>query len=304
MAESYVEGIRARYPGIRTEAADESRLAEQLAVADILLAFEFPAALVSHMGRLRWYQSTGAGVDTVLPVAGRLPNMVITNAKGIHGDVIADYVMACIPAMTWNLRQVFANQSQRKWVRQWLVPLSAMTLGVVGVGAIGAEICRRAKTAGMTVLGYRRNASATSEYVDEMFGGDQLHSMLKRCDAVVLVVPRTAETAGMIGAKELACMKRSAILVNVARGGIVDERALAIALERGDIGGAVIDVFDQEPLPPENPFWSMPNVVVTPHMAGGTADYVDRVLSIFSENFDRFFAGRPLRNLVDPARGY
>lgn len=303
-ADAFAEGLRARRPRLRIVKADEARLAEQLAEADILMAFQFPAEFAAEATKLRWFQSTGAGVDTVLPVAHRLPDMTITNARGIHGDAIADYVFAGITMMKWDFRRIMADQSHHAWNRRPVVPLSALTLGVVGVGAIGEEICRRGKSAGMTVLGYRRTAGAASSHVDEMFTGQGLHAMLPRCDAVVLIVPKTPETAGMIGAHELSLMKRDGILINVARGGIVDEAALAAALRNGEIGGAVLDVFDTEPLPPDSAFWDLPNVIVTPHMSGGTADYVERVLSIFCDNLDRFVAGQKLRNVVDPARGY
>lgn len=303
-ASEYARILRSRYPDFRVEIAQEERLADQLEAADILLALRFPAQMIEHAGRLRWFQATGAGVDSIMAVADRLPGMIITNARGIHGDVIADYVLTGITIMKNDMRQLFADQAERKWSQRSLVPLSAMTLGVVGLGAIGSEICRRAKSAGMTVIGSRRNGSLPSDHVDEVYPADRLPTMLSRCDAVVLAVPKTPETVGMMGAAEFESMKPSAILVNISRGDVVNEPELIAALQSKTIGGAILDVFQHEPLPQESPLWTMPNVMVTPHLAGGAVDYVDRMLSVFCDNLDSFLNGASMRNIVDPNRGY
>lgn len=302
--DAYARILAERGLDLRIETADEDRLGEQIARAEVMLALRFPAQLAQHATGLRWLQTTGAGVESVIPVAGQLPGMVITNARGMHGDVIADYVLTGITMLKWNMRQMLADQAGKRWVGRSVVPLSAMTIGVVGLGAVGGEICRRAKSAGMTVLGFRKDGSLPAEHVDAVFSDGRLREMLGRCDAVVLAVPRTPHTGGMIGAGELASMKRDAVLLNVSRGDIVREAELIEALRNGTIGGAMLDVFQQEPLPQDNPLWDMANVIVTPHMAGGATDYIERMLAIFCDNLERFRAGRPLRNLVDPARGY
>lgn len=303
-APEYARIIRQRRPQLRFEIADENRLAEQVARADILLGLRFPSQFVQEAKTIRWFQATGAGVDSVIPVADLLPGMIITNARGIHGDVIADYVLTGITMLKWDIRRIVADQAERQWTNRSVVPLSAMTIGVIGLGSIGGEVCRRAKAAGMAVIGFRRSPSLASDHADEVYAVNRLESELGRCDAVVLTVPKTVETAGMIGAAQFACMKRTAVLLNVSRGDIVREPDLVAALQDGIIGGAMLDVFQREPLPQESPLWSMPNVIVTPHMAGGAADYVERMLAIFFDNLDRFMAGQPLRNLVDPGRGY
>lgn len=303
-ADEYARILGERHPELCIEIAQEDRLGEQIARADVLLALRFPTQLVEHARGLRWFQATGAGVDSVIPVAAQLPGMAITNARGIHGDVIADYVLTGITMLKWNMRQMLADQAGKRWVGRSVVPLSAMTIGVIGLGAIGSEVCRRAKSAGMTVIGFRKNGSVPAEHVDEVHATNRLHGMLGRCDAIVLAVPRTPQTGGMIGANELASMKRDVVLLNVSRGDIVREEDLIAALRNGTIGGAMLDVFQQEPLPQDNPLWEMPNVIVTPHMAGGAMDYVERVIAIFCDNLDSFRNGRPLRNVIDPKRGY
>jgi phosphoglycerate dehydrogenase-like enzyme len=303
-ASEYARMLRERYPDLCIEIAEEDRLGEQIARADIMLSLRFPAQCVEHAKGLRWFQATGAGVDSAIPVAAYLPGMVITNARGMHGDVIADYVLTGIAMLKWNVRQMFIDQADKRWVGKSVAPLSAMTIGIIGLGAIGGEISRRAKSAGMTVIGFRKNVAAPTEHVDEVYSTDSLREVLGRCDAVVLAVPKTPHTVGMIGLEELASMKRDAVLLNISRGDIIREKELIDALQSGTIGGAMLDVFQQEPLPQDNPLWEMSNVIVTPHMAGGATDYIQRMLAIFCDNLDRFRAGQPLRNVIDPMRGY
>jgi phosphoglycerate dehydrogenase-like enzyme len=178
-----------------------------------------------------------------------------------------------------------------------------MTLGVVGLGTIGTEIARRARTFGMNVVGVKRT-SAPVEGVDQVFGPDRLGEMLSLCDFVVLVVPATAQTERMFGASEFQAMKRTAYLVNISRGSTVDEEALIQALQQGSIAGAILDVFDKEPLPAESPLWFLENVVITPHIAGYLQGYTQQVMEIFSDNLTRWRKGLPLRNVVDLERGY
>ena len=274
-----------------------------LDTAEVLLTFQVPLEALRRAARLRWLQLTSAGADHLLPAREALRSVIVTNSRGIHADLMADYVLGVVLMLRWDFPRLLRQQQGRQWRHQYTAPLAGQTLGVVGVGAVGREIARRAVAARMTVLGMRRRPEPI-EGVSRMFGPDQLSEMLPACDVVVLVVPATDATRGLVGARELRAMRPTAHLVNVARGSVVDERALTQALREGWIAGAALDVFAREPLPPESPLWGMENVIVTPHIAGEPADYPRRVMTIFAENLRRWRAGRPLLNVVDLDRGY
>ncbi|WP_439397577.1 NAD(P)-dependent oxidoreductase [Bradyrhizobium sp. PMVTL-01] len=165
-------------------------------------------------------------------------------------------------------------------------------------------IARRAKSAGMTVVGSRRDASRSIEGVDRLFGSDELQDLLQLCDFVVLAVPATPETVGVIGSAEIACMRCEAFLINIARGNVVVETELIRALRANAIAGAMLDVFEREPLPKESPLWDMPNVIVTPHVSGVPTNYTERVFPIIADNIERFLTGQALKNVVDLGPGY
>lgn len=196
------------------------------------------------------------------------------------------------------------NQAGKIWEPRPVAPLAERTIGIVGLGPVGLAIARRAKSAGMSVAGLKRDVSADVAEVDQLFAPQQLEDLLRLSDFVVLAVPKTPETTGLIAARQFREMRRSAVLINVARGSVVVEADLVRALEGGNIAGAVLDVFEQEPLPAANPLWTMPNVVITPHVAGSVPDYIDRAFEIFADNLERYLAGQPLRNQVDLLRGY
>lgn len=304
MAEQYRSALAERAPDLTVVAGyDEAFLREHIGDADVLLTFRFPTGYLAQAKRLRWIQLTSAGVEQVLSAPEFRRDVVVTNTRGIHGDVMAEYTAAVMLALRWRLPALVRDQQARRWRPAMVEPLAGATLGVVGLGAIGGAIARRGASLGMRVLGVRRTP-APVDGVERVYGPDGLLEMLPECDFVVLVVPTTGETTRMIGAAELAAMKPTACLVNVARGSVVDEAALVAALREGRLGGAALDVFDEEPLPPDSPFWDLENVLVTPHIAGMPVDYWQRVLDIFLDNVARWRAGQPLRNRVDPERGY
>lgn len=304
-AESYARLIRERFPQVRAIVApDFGRLERYIEEAEALLAFRFPVEVFDRARKLRWFQSTGAGVESIFPICGSLGQFTVTNARGIHGEIIADYVMAGVTMLQWDFRRFLREQNERSWSPRFVTPLAERTLGVVGLGSIGATIARRAKSAGMRVVGSKRDVSVPVESIDQLFASDALQELLPLCDFVVLAVPATPETVGIIGSAELACIKPHAYLINIARGNVVVEDELIKALKTGAISGAMLDVFEREPLPKDSPLWDMPNVIVTPHVAGSPTDYTERVFSIFAENIDRFLKGQPLKNVVDLGRGY
>lgn len=271
--------------------------------ADVVIAATFPTDILPRARRLRWVQCTNAGIDFLAPARNRLKRVAVTNAGGIHGPVMADYVMAALVMLQWDFPRSFREQQARIWKAREFDPLAEKTIGIVGLGAIGRAVAERAKSAGMTVLGTKRRAGSVKG-VDRVFRPSQLRKMLALSDFVVLVVPSTPETKALIGERELQAMKPTAFLINVARGSIVDEQALSRALEAKTIAGACLDVFEKEPLPPESPLWKLENVIVTPHIAGNPSRYAARVVDIFADNMKRWRTGRPFRNLVDLKRGY
>lgn len=304
-AEAYARLIGERFPQVRTIIApDFGRLERHIGEADVLLATRFPVELFDQAKKLRWFQSTLAGVDSILTVKDRAAHITVTNARGIHGDVIADYVMAGATMLHWDFRRFDREQAQRTWNPRYVAPLADKTLGVVGLGSIGATIARRAKSTGMTVVGSKRDVSIPVAGVDKLFASDALHDFLPLCDFVVLALPATAETVGLFGAAELSLMRRDAYLINIARGNVIAEAELIKTLKAGAIAGAMLDVFEREPLPQDSPLWDMPNVIATPHVAGSPTNYTERVFAIFGENIERFLKEQKLNNIVDLQRGY
>ena len=303
-AETYGALIRERFPELEVVATKEEALLPQHIIdADVLIGFRFPSALFKEAKRLRWIQATGAGVDPFFKSREYLRGVVVTNTRGIHAQLMADYTFGAITALQWNFARAFLSQQHKEWNRMDTRPLAGMTLGLVGLGAIGGEIARRARIFGMKVIGVRRTP-APVEAVDQVFGPERLAEMLSLCDFAVLVVPATPETYHMIGRSEILAMRRTAYLINISRGSAVDEPALIQALRQGSIAGAVLDVFEQEPLPAESPLWSLENVIITPHIAGSLKNYAGYVMEIFSDNLSRWRKGLPLRNVVDLERGY
>jgi phosphoglycerate dehydrogenase-like enzyme len=255
---------------------------------------------------LRWLQQTGAGADWLLRAPDiAASDLVVTNASGVHAIPISEHILALMLTLSRRIHRFVKAQHEREWLRRGrLGELDGATLGIVGLGAIGEKTAQKAKGLGMRVLGLRRHPERTSPHVDRMFGPDELPVLLGESDWVVLAAALTSETRAMIGAAELAAMKSSAYLVNIARGGMVDEKALIEALATERIAGAGLDVFEQEPLPQDSPLWGMRNVVITPHFAGATLHYTERILAIFVDNLGRYRRGDPLRNLVDKQLGY
>ena len=303
-AETYRALLAERFPDLEVAAgASDEVLDCHVEDAEVLLAWRFPVNALKRARRLRWIQLTSAGVDHVLDGVAELRAVVVTNTRGIHAELMADYAMGAMVMLQWSFPRLLRQQQARSWRHQYTEPLAGKTLGVVGVGAIGGEIARRGAAAGMTVLGMRRDPRPVGG-VERMFGPAELREMLPLCDFVVLVVPATPATRRMVGEGELRRMRRTAFLVNVARGSVVDEPALVRALEEGWIAGAALDVFETEPLPATSPLWAMENVIVTPHIAGEPDDYPRRVMTVFEENIRRFREGRPLVNVVDLDRGY
>jgi len=278
--------------------------------AEVLLLGAVPASVLDHLvgraPRLRWIHSASAGVDRVTTPAVRQRGLAVTNARGVFSRPIAEYVVMMALAIARRLPQLLELQRERTWQPLRGRELSELTIGIIGYGDIGKEVARLLEPFGCRILATRRHPERGSGEGSpvELFGLDQLGEVLRQSDIVVVAAPLTDETAGLIGSEQLGEMRQDAWLINIARGRLIDELALRRALESGWIGGAVLDVFSEEPLSPESPLYRTPNLIITPHTSWASDRVVERTVDLFVDNLRRDRAGEPLRNVVDLDAGY
>jgi len=313
---AHVDRLRGEFPAhVFLHASNENEALELIAGAHVAFMSEVRPNHLAAARRLEWIHSPAAGLGSMLFPAMIESPVIMSNSRGISADTIAEHVLAVTLVMFRNLPLAFRSQAERVWAQDAMLADSALrTIAgshvlVVGLGAIGTATGRRMAALGARVSGIRRRASGPRpEFVDLLATPDALLDLLPSADVVVLAAPETRETRGLIGARELAAMRRDALLVNVSRGKLVDEAALAAALTAPPaartLGGAALDVFEHEPLSPASPLWSLPNVLITPHMAGFRRDHWDAVTTLFAENLRRFASGQPLLNIVDKEGGY
>jgi phosphoglycerate dehydrogenase-like enzyme len=287
--------------------------------------------LLARAEGLRWVHSATSGVERALTPAALAREVVVTNARGVFTRPIAEHVLLMMLAVARNLPELLELQRERTWQPLEGRELRDLTVGVVGYGSLGRAVASLAGAFGARVVAMRRNPGAGGgedetpagdgsrghatfphdgegfpfrPRVERVVGPDGLHELLAVSDFVVLAAPLTAETEGLIDEAAIGAMKRDAWLINVARGRLVDDRALIRALRDGRIGGAALDTFSEEPLPTSSPYWELSNVIVTPHTAWSSARVLDRSIELFCDNLGRFSRGEPLRNVVDPTAGY
>jgi D-2-hydroxyacid dehydrogenase (NADP+) len=312
LPKEYLKKIQAISPKIIVnQSNDEEELLKLIEGADILVAGRFSRQMFLAAKRLKWIQVNYAGVESFLYPEVVNSNVVLTNAGGVNAIPVAEHAIGLMFCLSRKLHLFMRNQVERKWKTSdiELLPqmneLAGKTLGIVGVGKIGSEIAKRAKCIGMTVIAARRSLSATvPDYVDKLVSPENLKELLTESDFVILQLPLTADTDGIIGEKELRNMKPTAFLINTGRGKVIQEDKLIQALSEGWIAGAALDTFEREPLPRNSPLWDMQNVIVTPHVAGLTPYYLDRLVELFCENLNRFINREELINVVDKTRGY
>jgi len=275
--------------------------------------------LLARAPHLTWVHSATSGVERALTPAALARDVLVTNARGVFSRPIAEHVLLMILAVSRHLPELLELQRERTWQPLEGRELRELTIGIVGYGSLGRSVASLASAFGARVVALRRRPDSgqgpvASEgdddgfpfepRIDKVVGPDRLHELLAESDIVVLAAPLTAETEGMIDEAAVASMKRDAWLINVARGRLVDDTALVRALRDNRIGGAALDTFRDEPLPPGSPYWELQNVILTPHTAWSSARVLDRSIDLFCDNLVRFSRGEPLRNVVDPAAGY
>ena len=301
-------------PGVRVVAISREGTVHDDAEASfgaarVLLRGGVPASVLDHVisraPRLEWIHSFSAGIDRVATPAVRERGLTVTNARGVFSRPIAEYVVMMCLAIARHLPQLMELQRERTWQPLRGRELGGLTVGIVGYGSIGSEVARLLEPFGTAIVATRRHPDrGAAEPNVTLHGYDQLDEVLGASDIVVVAAPLTDETAGMIGADQLRAMRESGWLINIARGRLIDELALRRALEASWIAGAVLDVFTDEPLPPDSPLYETPNLILTPHTSWSSDQVVDRSVRLFVENLHRFADGQPLENVVDLEAGY
>jgi len=256
---------------------------------------------------LRWVHSRSAGLDKML-----FPELIespvpLTNGSGVFSPALAEFVLGAILYFAKDFRRMIRNQMAGVWEAFDVIPISGQTVGIVGYGDIGRAVATSVRPLGMEVLAVKRHvglSQVVDPLVKQIYSPDRRIEMIPRCDYIVVAAPLTAETRGMIAEPEFAVMKPSAVVINVGRGPVIREDALVSALSQGRIKGAALDVFDHEPLPDGHPFYKLENVLMSPHCADHTPDWLDRAMQFFIAQFDRFQKGQPLVSIVDKKLGY
>ncbi|MDI3534774.1 MAG: hypothetical protein PWQ82_1139 [Thermosediminibacterales bacterium] len=309
LKEKYQQAIRKINPEIDLVVAEKIKDVpeEKYKNAEIIVGWgfsdEWTPEILEKAENLKWLHMLSAGVDKVPLEPLEKKGVIVTNSKGIHGIPIAEHVLGMMLAFARGLNIMRDQQMRKEWKRVRTDELWNKTLGIIGLGSIGAEIAKRAKAFGMKVIGLKRNV-VKIEGVDEVWPNDRLIDLLKNSDYVVIAVPLNKETYHLIGEKELNVMKKEAYLINIGRGDLVDEHALIKALRSGRIKGFGSDVFSQEPLPADSPLYEMENVIITPHQSGLSPMYMKRAMDIFTQNLQAYLSSSPMKNVVDFKLGY
>ncbi len=302
-AEKYVPLVRAACTQrLEILAARDVKTATELVVdCNIILgAPPLVSDILSSADRIEWVQSSWAGIDRLCQPELRR-DYVLTGVKEIFGGLISEYVLTYLFALERQIFAMRANQLQKRWLPRPYRLARDITLGIIGLGSIGQHVARAARSLGIRVTGLNRSGKPC-DGVEKVYTEENLAEFLAEPDYLLLTLPDTPQTRHIIDADTLAMMKPSVVLINVGRGSLINEKNLVTALVQGQIGAAVLDVFETEPLPADSPLWGLPNVYITPHCAA--ASFPEDVVEIFVENYGRFIQGRPLLHLIDFARGY
>ncbi len=310
MPQRHVDRLRSDFPQHTfIEASDRDAIRRLLPEADVAFASYVDRDAFASATRLKWVQSPAVGVGRLMYPELLASPVILTGARGIRARSMAEHVIGVTIALARMFPAAIRAQAAHRWAQEELEAatrtLYGQHMGIVGLGAIGREVVKIAAPFGFRVTAIRRRTGEpVPDGVDAVWTPDRLPDLLSQSDVVVLAAPRTAATKRLIGRAQIEQMKTGALLVNVARGKLVDDDALIDALREGRLGGAALDVFSEEPLDPSSPYWDLPNVIVTPHTSGAMQDYWTPLVELFADNLRRFEKGEPLRNVVDKVAGY
>jgi phosphoglycerate dehydrogenase-like enzyme len=308
----FSERLRADFPQIEVvQLPNYDRITEEITDADLAIAWSLHGDQITAAKKLRWIHSTAAAVHALMTPELQASDIVVTNARAVHGPVVAEHAMSLVFALAKRLPEAAKFQAQRHWAQQEICEthprpreLKDATMVIVGFGSIGTSLAKLARALGIRVVAVREHPEKGSELADAMYGFDDLNRALGEGDFVVLATPVTAKTHHLMNAERLGHLKPDAYLINVGRGVLIDEEAFEHALRTNRFAGAALDVTTEEPLPPGSPLWTMENVFITPHTAGFAEKMWERHYIAYTENLRRYLAGEPLLWTVDKKAGY
>jgi phosphoglycerate dehydrogenase-like enzyme len=308
----FPERLQQEFPQVNVvHLPDYKRVDAEIPDAEIAITWSVRPEQFKSAKKLRWIHSPAAGVHQLIIPELVNSDIILTNAREVHGPVVAEHVIALVFALAKKIPDAVRLQQKHEWGQQrmWdelprVREVADATIGLIGLGSIGRAVAKSAKALGMRVNAVREHPEKGSERADAVFGPEQIDEVFRHADYIVLAAPVTAATKAIANAARVALMKPGACLINVGRGPLVDEPALAAALREKKIGGAALDVFPKEPLPADSPLWDVPNLLITPHTAALTDKLWERHYALFSENLRRYLNGQPLLAVVDKRKGY
>lgn len=311
-AEPQIDLLKKSLGGVRIVVGNSAEaFVETAADAGVLLnwsgSLELFRTLFGMCSHLRWIHSRSVGLErTLFPELGE-SSVPLTNGSGVFSPSLGEFVLGAILYFAKDFRRMIRNQAAGIWEPFDVLPVAGQTVGIIGYGDIGRATAKRVRPLGMHVLALKRHAlqaASADPLLEKSYGPEQRKEMIARCDYIVVATPLTSETRGMIGEPEFAAMKPTAVVINVGRGPVIEEKALIDVLSSGRIKGAALDVFDEEPLPKGHPFYRLENVLLSPHCADHTPDWLDNAMKFFVEQFEQYKKGEPLLNVVDKKLGY
>ena len=308
----FAERLRSDFPQLQiVHLPDYSGVDAEVPDTDIAITWSIRPEQVKAAKKLRWIHSPAAAVHTLVIPEVVNSDIVITNAREVHGPVVAEHVIALIFALAKKIPDAVRLQQKHEWGQQrmWdelprVREIAGATVGLIGLGAIGRAVAKSAKALGMQVIAAREHPEKGTEFADQVFGPSQIDEVFRQSDYVILAAPFTESTAVLADSRRISLIKPNACLINVGRGPLIDEDALASALREKKIAGAALDVFPKEPLDPKSPLWDVPNLLITPHTAALTDKIWERHYTLFSENLRRYLKGQDLLGIVDKRKGY
>lgn len=304
LSERHIATLTGVDPRIKVTTCEYQEISQYIADTDILVPWGWmdTSPFFAKAAKLRWIQTLSAGVEKVFPSVSQ-SDVLLTSARGIHGIPVSEHVLAMMLSFTRGLHVNARHQEKKLWQRTPVDELYEKTVGIIGLGSIGRDVAKKCKAMNMRVVAAKQ--FMTEElFIDLLLSPQEIDQLLEMSDYVVLAVPLTPATDNLLNAERIGKMKKTAFLVNISRGQVVNETALINALQTGCIRGAGLDVFETEPLPPDHPLWNFTNVIITPHVAALSPACLDRAIALVADNVARYLQGREMLNVVDKTKGY